>query len=118
MHGKISQAFCRLERLKKSSEFKHVFKEGKRVSVSGAKLYFVRNEKSINRIGFAIPRGYGTSVERNYSKRLSREVYRTLKGCLRIGYDIVLLTYPGRDTFSQRSEQLTYLCEKAGLVSS
>ena len=71
-----------------------------------------------NRIAFAFPRKYGNAVERNHSRRLSREAYRLLQGELRQGYDMVLLVFPGGDAFSVRMEQLKTLFSKAGLLDT
>ena len=61
--------FPRKERIKKPIDFHNLFKNGKRVSISGAKLFFAENNSDINRIAFPIPRGYGNSVERDSSRR-------------------------------------------------
>ncbi len=109
--------FTRKERVKKSLTIQNLFKKGNRVSVFGAKLFFAPNELNVNRIAFALPRGYGNAVERNYSKRISREAYRYFKAFLNTGYDMVLLVYPGNDSFHSRCAQIRCLCRKAGLVS-
>ena len=78
----------------------------------------LRNGLEYNRIAFAFSRKFGKAVERNHSRRLSREVYRLLRGKLRKGYDLVLLVYPGRDVFSARMEQIRELFSRAGLFDS
>ena len=108
--------FPRKERIKKPIDFHNLFKNGKRVSISGAKLFFAENNSNINRIAFPIPRGYGNSVERNSSRRYSREAYRLTKTFLNTGYDILFFVYPGNDSFSTRCVQFRTLCEKAGLI--
>ena len=108
--------FPRNERIKKPIDFHNLFKNGKRVSISGAKLFFAENNSDINRIAFPIPRGYGNSVERNSSRRYSREAYRLTKTFLNTGYDILFFVYPGNDSFSTRCVQFRTLCEKAGLI--
>ena len=108
--------FPRKERIKKPIDFHNLFKNGKRVSISGAKLFFAENNSDINRIAFPIPRGYGNSVERNSSRRYSREAYRLTKTFLNTGYDILFFVYPGNDSFSTRCVQFRTLCEKAGLI--
>jgi len=70
-----------------------------------------------NRIAFTFSRKFGNAVERNHSRRISREVYRRLRSELRQGCDLVLLVYPGRDVFSVRMEQLRELFSKAGLFN-
>lgn len=108
--------FPRSERIKKPIDFHNLFKNGKRVSISGAKLFFQKNNSNANRIAFPLPRGYGNSVERNSSKRYSREAYRLTKTFLNTGYDILFFVYPGNDSFSTRYVQFRTLCEKAGLI--
>ena len=108
--------FTRDERVKRSSDIKKLFKTGNKLSTKGAKLFYLPNQLSINRIAFAIPRGYGNAVQRNKSKRISREVYRYYKMNLKSGYDMLLLVYPGNDDFYQRSAQFRSLCIKAGIL--
>lgn len=108
--------FNRKERIKNPADFKNLFKNGKKISIPGAKLFYLNNTLGINRVGFPLNRGYGNAVQRNLSKRLSREVYRLLKSHLNTGYDILILIYPGNDTFHSRCEQIHLLCQKAGLL--
>lgn len=110
--------FPRKEKLKGRNEIREVFNLRKSVSCSGAKLLTRRNGLSHNRIAFTFARKFGNAVERNCSRRLSREVYRHLRNELRQGYDLVLLVYPGRDVFSLRQEQLRELFFRAGLLKS
>ena len=74
------------------------------------------NTLPYNRIAFTFSRKYGNAVQRNYSRRLSREVYRLLRNDLRTGYDMVLLVYPGQDVFSVRMGQMRELLSRAGLL--
>ncbi len=110
--------FSRLERVKRAKDIRNLFKSGKRVSVSGAKLFFAPNELAFNRIGFPLPRGFGNAVARNRAKRFSREAYRLLKAHLNLGFDMLLLVYPDpdKDSFDARCAQLRTLCEKATLI--
>lgn len=108
--------FKREERIKNPAEFKKLFKNGKKTSISGAKLFYMENDLGINRVGFPLMRGYGNAVQRNLSKRYSREVYRLLKAHLNKGYDFLLLVYPGNDSFHTRCVQFRKLFEKAGLI--
>jgi len=107
--------FSHIERVKSSADIQELFKKGKRVSTEGAKLFVLANTLSINRIAFTLPRGYGTAVQRNYSKRLSRESYRGIKASLKTGYDMILLVYKGNDAYAMRCAQIRFLCKKADL---
>ena len=108
--------FRREERIKKPADFKKLYKEGKKISIPGVKLFYLENNLEMNRVGFPLMRGYGNAVERNLSKRYSREVYRLLKSHLNTGYDMLFLIYPGNDSFHSRCDQIRLLCQKAGLI--
>ncbi len=109
-------SFRRDEHIKKPKEISRLFKQGDKVGVYGAKLFYKENGLALNRIAFTLPRGYGRAVDRNRSKRLSREAYRIFKSHLNTGYDLLLLVYPGNDSFHSRCGQLKTLCRKAGLM--
>ena len=110
--------FRREEHIKRPADIQKLFKSGKKVSIAGAKLFYMLNGRNINRIGFTLPRGYGNAVDRNKSKRYSRETYRTFKTYLNTGYDMLLLVYPGNDSFHSRCELIRYLFMKANLIKS
>jgi ribonuclease P protein component, eubacterial len=109
--------FSKAERLVRSAAIQTVFRKGKKYSCDGAKLFVLANGMKRNRIVFTFPRGYGTAVERNYSRRLSREAYRLNKQHLAEGFDLTVLVFPGKDSFSVREGQLASLFRKAGLWS-
>lgn len=109
--------FSRKERLKNPKEFKKLFRDGKKASVYGARIFYLKNGFESNRVGFPLPRGYGNAVQRNLSRRYSREVYRLLKTHLNTGYDILFLIYPGKDSFSTRCVQFRSLLTKAGILT-
>lgn len=111
-------SFKRFEHIKNPAEIHNLFKSGNRVSINGAKLFFLKNNMGYNRIAFTLPRGYGNAVERNTSKRYSREAYRFYKTFLNTGYDLIFLVYPGNDSFSTRCVQFRTLCDKAGLTKN
>jgi ribonuclease P protein component len=113
--------FRRREHLKRRDDINRVFKKGRSVTCPGAKLFYLDNSLSYNRIVFTFARKYGTAVERNRAKRLGREAYRLLCGGIKGGFDLVLLVYPpsgqpeqGRD-LSGRMKQLKALMARAGL---
>ncbi|MDR0474613.1 MAG: ribonuclease P protein component [Treponema sp.] len=89
--------FPKKERLKGRDEIKAVFNRqgpGRAVSCQGAKLIVLKNGLDYNRIAFTFPRKFGSAVERNRSRRISREAYRHLRHFIKSGWDLVLLVYP------------------------
>ena len=108
--------FTREERVKRSEEIRNLFKNGKRITIHGAKLFVLPNDLKKNRIAFALPRNYGNAVERNRCKRLSREAYRSIKAQLQVGYDMIFLVYPGNDVYQTRCAMLHSLVQKAGIL--
>jgi len=109
--------FLKAERLRGSASIQTVFRKGKKYSCDGAKLFALANGMGRNRVVFTFPRGYGTAVERNHSRRLSREAYRLIKQQLVAGFDLTVLVFPGKDVFSVRQRQLETLFRKAGIWS-
>jgi len=107
--------FPQKEKLKRRNQIQEVFSRRKGVSCAGARLLMLQNGLSYNRIAFTFSRKYGTSVERNHSRRLSREVYRLLRNDLKKGYDLVLHVNPGRDVFSIRMQEMRDLFTRSGL---
>ena len=103
------------ERLKRTSDFDRVFGKGRRTKERGSRLVFLPNGLEHSRFAVCPVRKYGTAVERNRAKRICREVYRNHKDQIEIGYDIILVVYPGTDTFDARTEQFLRLCEHAGI---
>lgn len=105
----------RIERLRSQSEISIVFKSSTRVSCSGAKMVYRKNELEWNRIAVTLVRKYGNSVQRNRSKRILREIYRSLKNNLKPGYDMIMVLYPGDYNYSIRESQVKYLLSKADI---
>jgi len=113
----MKKSLTREERLKGKSDFDRVFSSGRRLSSSGARLQFVRNGLAFSRFAVCPVRKYGTAVERNRAKRICRELFRTKKDTIRSGFDIILVIYPGKDTFKAREQQIVMLLEQAKLFS-
>ncbi|MDR0644483.1 MAG: ribonuclease P protein component [Treponema sp.] len=108
--------FARDERLKKQAEISMVFKKGRCASCPGAKLFVLQNGLERNRIAFTFARKFGNAVQRNRSRRISREAYRHLKNTAWQGFDLILLVYPPDGLLvDERMKQLRILFKKGGL---
>lgn len=90
------QGFSREERLRKTGDFDRVFRAGRRRRGELLALCYARNGLGHSRLGIALRRGWGTAVARNRAKRLVREAFRTRKGELPKGLDIVVIPHAGR----------------------
>lgn len=108
--------FSKDKRITESFEISKLFREGECFSCCGARLFLRSNGLEFNRVVFTLSRKYGTAVERNRSKRLSRECYRLIQNDLNQGFDFSLLVYPGNDTFLHRKNQIESLFSKAGIL--
>lgn len=111
-----TKCFTRLERVKKTEEIQTLFKIGQQYRTEGAKLFVLENELGINRIAFTLKKNLGNAIQRNYSKRISREVYRNSKEKIKSGFDLLLLVYSNNDDYSIRNKQIESLFKKAGLM--
>ncbi len=105
----MKRSLTKEERLKKKTDFESVFAFGRRKSCSGARLVYRPNELDYSRFAVCPVRKYGNAVERNRVKRICRELFRGMKDRIKPGFDIVLVVYPGKDTYEAREEQFSFL---------
>ncbi|MDC7218850.1 MAG: ribonuclease P protein component [Spirochaetales bacterium] len=112
----MKRSLTREERIGSASDFKRIFASAASHSCRGAKIFFTQNEKGYNRIGITLRRKYGNAVERNYARRIMKEIYRNNKDAIKQGFDIILIMYPGKYSFGDREEQFMLLLGRSGLV--
>ena len=108
-----------LSRLKKSWEFKKVYRSGRTVASKNIVLYYCRNGLDYNRIGFSIRKKVGKSVTRNRIRRIYREACLFIADKLQIGYDFIIIARkPAADVgFHEPCKEMHNLCRKAQLLS-
>lgn len=82
------------------------------VSTRGLKIFFRENGQDITRILVTPGRKYGNAVQRNYIKRVGKEIFRAQKSRLKSGYDVLFLFYPGSYTYDDRVNQVIKLLSK------
>jgi ribonuclease P protein component len=106
-----------LGRLKKSWEFKHVYRHGKTLVTRNAVLYFCTNKTDANRLGYSISKKVGNSVQRHRIKRIYREAFNDLQDQIKQGYDFILVARkPAVEmNYHRAKEELLYLCRKGKL---
>ena len=70
-----------------------------------------------NRFTVVVARGCGGAVRRNREKRITREAYRSLKGRLSQGNDLLFLVVRFGSPFGERRTAMEALLKRAGLAS-
>ena len=111
----MKKSLTREERLRRKTDFDSVFAVGKRKGCTGARLVYRPNALDYSRFAVCPVRKFGNAVERNRVKRICRELFRGMKDRIKTGFDIVLIVYPGKDTFKAREEQFSFLLGEENL---
>ena len=83
-------SFPKTVRLLRSSQYRRVHSQGKRLSGDYMFLEVTPNHRAETRMGVSISRKYGKSVLRNRFKRCLREAFRLRYKALPSGYDFVV----------------------------
>jgi len=78
-------------KLSKTSEFKKVFSEGRRIESKNLIIFILKSDYNFNRPGIIIKKETGKAVVRNKIKRQLREAFRLINKKLSPGYDIIIL---------------------------
>ena len=101
MDNKLSEKFPRPHRIVRSTDYKTIYKAGKRIHSENFVLFSRENEVGYSRLGITVSRKIGCAVVRNRTKRLFREIFRrssaeipesldlvvnAKSGCIGIGY--------------------------------
>jgi ribonuclease P protein component len=83
--------FLPRQRLRTGAEFDAAFKRGARLEGRLFLLVAAPNGRSFDRLGLAVSRRVGGSVERNRARRLLRESFRRLPRVRSSGVDLVVV---------------------------
>ena len=79
------------ESLKKTSDFRAVYKSGKSYANKYLVMYVKKNNLAKNRIGISVSKKVGNSVVRHHLTRLVREAYRLSEEKFIKGLDVVVI---------------------------
>ncbi len=106
-------------RLRKSWQFRKIYKEGDKYFSNLFILYVLPNNTQEIRVGLTVTKKVGISVQRNRIKRVIREVLRSLKG-IAPGNDLVVIARKSAVNlkYSQARDSLTYLLYRARVLGS
>jgi ribonuclease P protein component len=111
----MRKSLTRDERLRKSRDIRELFTAAARLESRGLKLLYRSNGGKATRFGVVIARGSGGAVRRNREKRLTREAYRTLKGAIPPGHDVLFLVLRFGTPLAERRAAMAQLLGRAGL---
>ena len=106
--------------LRKQKDFNKVYNRGRSKGSRFVVVLYRKNNLDFTRTAFVSSKKVGNSVERNRSRRLMKEAYRSLEERVKKGYDIVFVA---RNTINDSKEQeVRKVMEKTmfaeGLLSS
>lgn len=106
-------------RLKQSSDFVRVRKDGRSWAHPLMVLAAARNGQEISRFGFVASKRIGKAVDRNRARRLLREAVRQVIPFIPSGWDLVLIARAPlpQSNLAETSAALKQLLVKARLLN-
>lgn len=82
------------ERLRSRVDFDRLRQDGRRYSTRWVSISVLPNTLGHNRYGLVVSRRVGNAVVRNRLRRQLREVIRTFRTDLQVGFDLVVIARP------------------------
>ena len=77
--------------LKSNPDFRRLYNRGKAITDPALVIYYSKNRAGICRIGITTSKKIGNAVERNHSRRLLKEAFRSVCPRVKPQYDIVIV---------------------------
>ena len=111
--------YMKYGKLKKSWQFRKVYKGGDKYLDNLFILYVLPNNTQETRLGLTVTKKVGISVQRNRIKRVIREVFRSLSG-IAPGNDLVVIARKSAVNlkYSPAQNSLTKLLHRARILKS
>ena len=94
-----------IETLKLNGDFRRVYGRGKSLTAPALVTYALRNRAGKCRYGITASKKVGNAVQRNRSRRVIREAFRTLDEPLRGNWDLVFVARGRTKHMSSREIQ-------------
>ena len=110
------QRFRPSDRIRHTAEFEKLYASGIKVPGRSFTMIAALNGLGHSRLGFALGRKVGGSVERNRVRRRLREIFRKRRGALQGSFDIVILGRPAlaSQTFITLEREFLERCGQLG----
>ena len=89
---------------------------GKTATCKGMRLAYAVNGVGLSRLVVIPARGHKNAVDRNRSKRLGKEAFRSIKERIVADFDLVIVCYPGDYRYADRHQQLLQLLSTEHLL--
>ena len=104
-------------RVRLSSDFRRIRREGKSWAHRLVVLRVLHNDREYSRFGFAVSKGIGNAVTRNRVRRRMREVVRLQRGSIEGGWDAVFIARPSirQATYAEIESAIENLVARADL---
>ena len=104
--------------LKQNHIFRRLYAKGESAVGRFVVVYARRNGTDRNRLGITTGLKLGHAVDRNRARRRIRETYRLNEGCLKQGYDIVIVarTAAIEGDFVAMQQSFLHQCKKLRLL--
>ncbi|MDR1928903.1 MAG: ribonuclease P protein component [Endomicrobium sp.] len=112
-------SFTYFERLHFKKDFKKVFKSGLKFENNKIKIFvYDRNDgHTTRRLGVVTSKKLGTAVKRNKIKRRLREIFRSIKGSLKPGLDLIFIQKIEVLNYSSLKKSIVDLFDKYGFIA-
>lgn len=107
--------FTKRDKLLKRHEFLNVFKNGKRRRFKSFTFIYKENGLDRSRLGLVVSRAVGKAHDRNYYKRVTREIFRLNRSRLINNIDLVVQVNPGaaRSEYKNLEQEFARFAQKA-----
>lgn len=108
------------ESLRSNRDFRKVYDNGKSFANKYLVMFYIKNGRKNNRVGFSVTKKLGNAVTRNKIKRRMRESYRINSHKFKGGYDIVFLSRvrAKNTSFKQIESAILHLGKLAKLLKN
>lgn len=83
------------EVVKKNREFDYIIQNGKYKKNNDFVIYYMENDKNINRFGISVSKKIGNAVTRNYYKRVIRNICDKSKNLYSNSKDYIIIMRKG-----------------------